>query len=69
MPLVLFTASLWMISTTLVNATLSKGDKKEILGAHNYFRGQVDPIAINMQRLVSVLVLLFRILVHVSFHR
>ena len=31
---------------------LSDDEKAEILNAHNYFRGQVDPIAANMLRMV-----------------
>ena len=32
---------------------LSSDQKEEILNAHNYYRGRVDPIATNMLRMVS----------------
>ncbi len=35
---------------------LSASDKDELLIAHNYFRGIVDPIAANMERMVSLFV-------------
>ena len=52
---VLFAASLWILFTTtsLVGASLTSDQKQEILHAHNYYRGKVDPIATNMQRLVG----------------
>lgn len=31
---------------------LSDEEKEEILNAHNHFRGQVDPIATNMLKMV-----------------
>ena len=31
---------------------LTDDEKKEILKTHNYYRGQVDPIATNMLKLV-----------------
>ena len=33
---------------------LSDNEKKEVLNAHNHYRGQVDPIAANMERMVSI---------------
>ena len=33
---------------------LTDSEKMEILKAHNYFRGQVDPIATNMLQLVRL---------------
>ncbi len=33
---------------------LSDSDEQELLSAHNHFRGIVDPIATNMERMVSL---------------
>ena len=33
---------------------LSDEEKQEIVNAHNYYRGQVDPIATNMLKMVRV---------------
>ena len=33
---------------------LSEEEKEEILNAHNYYRGQVDPVATNMLRMVMI---------------
>ncbi len=35
-----------------IQASLTNSQKSELLSAHNYFRGKVDPIATDMQRLV-----------------
>ena len=32
---------------------LSEEEKEEILNAHNHYRGQVDPVATNMLKMVS----------------
>ena len=33
---------------------LSEADEQELLNAHNHFRSRVNPIAINMERMVFV---------------
>ena len=35
------------------SSEFTEDDAKEILRAHNYYRGLVDPIATNMQQMVS----------------
>ena len=37
--------------------TLSEEDQEEILNAHNYYRSLVDPIAINMLKMVLLFTL------------
>ena len=32
---------------------LSEEEQEEILNAHNYYRGQVDPVATNMLKMVA----------------
>ena len=39
----------------LAEARLSDEEKEEIVRAHNYYRGKVDPIATNMEQMVSTL--------------
>ena len=34
-------------------ARITDEEKQEIVRAHNYFRGKVDPIATNMEQMVS----------------
>lgn len=36
----------------LSHARLTDEEKEEIVRAHNYFRGKVDPIATNMEQMV-----------------
>lgn len=36
------------------NARLTDEEKEEIVRAHNYFRGKVDPIATNMEQMVCL---------------
>lgn len=35
-----------------VDAGLTEEEKQEIVNAHNYYRGMVDPIATNMEMMV-----------------
>lgn len=44
--------ALWMLGSSLTTATLTSKQKEEILNAHNYYRGHVDPIATNMLKMV-----------------
>lgn len=45
-----------VLSSNLIGteATLTDDEKEEILNAHNYFRRNVNPIATNMEELVSL---------------
>ena len=36
----------------LASANLSDEEKEEIVRAHNFYRGKVDPIATNMEQMV-----------------
>ena len=47
---VLLVLLLWLQAA---GGSLTSSQKKEILHAHNYYRGHVDPIATNMRRMVS----------------
>ncbi len=47
---VLLVFLLWL---QVAGGSLTSNQKKEILQAHNYYRGRVDPIATNMMRMVS----------------
>ena len=42
-----------MLMLAVTQARLSDEEKEEIVRAHNYFRGKVDPIATNMEEMVS----------------
>lgn len=37
------------------NAEFTEEEKAEIVKAHNYYRGMVDPIATNMEMMVSII--------------
>ena len=37
---------------TSAHARLTDEEKEEIVRAHNYYRGRVDPIATNMEQMV-----------------
>ena len=39
----------------LCEAQMSEEEQVEILRAHNTYRGQVDPVAINMEQMVRVI--------------
>ena len=54
--LCLLTVSLF----TFASAQLSEEEQQEILRAHNTYRGQVDPIATNMEEMVRIYSTLFR---------
>ena len=41
-----------LFSVAIANCILTENQKKEILAAHNYYRGMVDPIATDMYRMV-----------------
>lgn len=51
----IFLAALLLLSYTLTitRAALRDEDKEEILSAHNHYRSIVDPVATNMQKMVS----------------
>ena len=49
------TALLLVSLSALSSAQLSEEEQVEVLRAHNLFRGQVDPIATNMEEMVSLL--------------
>lgn len=40
-------------TSTSTRAALRDEEKEEILSAHNHYRGIVDPVATNMQKMVS----------------
>lgn len=44
---------LLICASTSARAALGDDEKEEILSAHNYYRSIVDPIATNMQKMVS----------------
>ena len=48
--LLLWLAMLWMMQVS--DGSLTDSQKQEILEAHNYYRGLVDPIATDMLRMV-----------------
>ena len=48
----LFSAML-LVSAALCTAQFTDEVKEEILRAHNNYRGRVDPIATNMEQMVS----------------
>ncbi len=41
------------VASVMSTSGLTDDEKKEVLNAHNYYRGLVDPVASNMQRVVS----------------
>ena len=41
------------VSNGVYGQGLSEEEKEEILNAHNHYRGQVDPVATNMLKMVS----------------
>ncbi len=49
-----FLSALFMLAVPISFSSLTSDQKAEILRAHNYFRGRVDPIATDMLRLVSI---------------
>lgn len=48
----LFYVTSMLVFLGLANARLSDEEKEEIVRAHNYYRGKVDPIATNMEQMV-----------------
>lgn len=48
-------AMVWLslVAFSSTQTGISEEEQAEILRAHNLFRGQVDPIATNMEELVS----------------
>ena len=43
----------------LSDARLTEEEQEEIVRAHNYYRGKVDPIATNMEQMVMRYYILF----------
>ena len=48
----LFYVTSMLVFLGLANARLGDEEKEEIVRAHNYYRGKVDPIATNMEQMV-----------------
>lgn len=47
-------AGIVVVFLGLANASLTDEEKEEIVRAHNYYRGKVDPIATNMEQMVII---------------
>lgn len=51
--IVVSVASLFASAPVLAQVGLSHDEKLELLRAHNYFRGRVNPVATNVEKMVS----------------
>ena len=54
--LLCYAAGIVVVFLGLANASLSDEEKEEIVRAHNFYRGKVDPIATNMEQMVIIVV-------------
>jgi hypothetical protein len=50
----LFCVVSMLVFLGLANASLSDEEKEEIVRAHNFYRGRVDPVATNMEQMVRL---------------